>query len=97
MRLNNQSKAKPATVGGNAIGANTSGRIIRVTFISAFTNHQASGTPSNSDIPAAKSEVQIDNQIAVTDPLALRLGKNVYQGTFMTSARIGSKIKEIAI
>jgi hypothetical protein len=95
--LRSPSKARPATVGGRAIGASTSGRKIRVTFGFDCTSHHASGTPRMSEISAANTDVQRDNFTAVNESPLLRLEKNVDQGTFTTRAKIGSDMTQIAI
>jgi hypothetical protein len=96
LRLSKPSSASPATVGGSAIGARTSGRINLVTFGFDLTSHHARGTPSTREIAADKSEVQIESFTAVNDPPLVRLEKKVDHGTLMTRAKIGSAMMQIA-
>jgi hypothetical protein len=95
-RLNKPSSASPATVGGRAIGASTSGRINLVTFGFDLTSHHARGTPSTKEIAADKSEVHIESFTAVKDSPLVRLEKYVDHGTLMTRANIGREIMLIA-
>jgi hypothetical protein len=87
------SKAMPATVGGNTIGARTKGLMKLANFPGLFAKIHASGTPRISDIKAARVDVHRESLIAVSSANDV---KKEVQGTFAIKAINGAMITTLA-
>jgi hypothetical protein len=87
------SKAMPATVGGNTIGASTNGLMKLANFPELFAKIHASGTPRIRDVSAARVDVQRESFMAVSSDIEV---KKEVQGTFAIKAINGAMITTLA-
>ena len=81
--------ASPATVGGITRGEITIGRSHFVIASGPLAKYQASGTPSNTEIKAASTEVISETRIALIEDSELNWLARLLQGTRDSSAITG--------
>ena len=81
------------SVGGRTIGASTSGLINSVALLWLLARTHANGTPSRTEIAAAKKEVHSESLIAVK---SVSEEKKWLQGAFARSENKGATITNVA-